>query len=85
MNLPIDNNGRAVQYSALGCGYNYEAGVLPFPLSGLIRVKNTGTDNAVIRHKDDGSDGVVLSPNETEYFVVNGTIEIVSGSVNIMF
>lgn len=84
-NLPTDSNSRTIQCAKLGNGFNYEAEVLPGALSGLIRFKNIGAGNAIIRYANTTSDGVVLSPDETEYFFVNGIIEVVEGTVNIMY
>lgn len=85
-NLPIDNNSRAIQCARLGYGTNYSAGKLPAEIKGLVRFKNIGEDNAIIRYfEDDTTDGVVLSPGETEYFVVNDVVEVVSGSINVMY
>lgn len=85
-NLPTDGNSRAIQCANLGNGVNYTTGKLPAEVRGLVRFKNIGEDNAVIRYADAAtSDGVVLSPGETEYFVVNGIVEVVSGSVNVMY
>lgn len=84
-NLPIDSNSRAIQCASLGYGSNYEAGVIPDEFHGLVRIKNFGDDVAVIRYANDSnSDGVYISSGETEYFYVNGILEVVSGSVNIM-
>lgn len=58
---------------------------LPTEVQGLVRFKNIGEDNAAIRYSGDTTDGVVLSPGETEYFFVNGIVEVVSGSVNVMY
>lgn len=83
-NLPTDGNSRAIQCANLGNGSNYEAEVLP-EISGLVRFKNIGEGNAIIRYEYSNSDGVVLSPGETEYFFVNGIVEVVEGTVNIMY
>lgn len=84
-NLPIDSNSRTIQCANLGDGYNFEAIVLPKDVRGLVRFKNIGSVDAVIRYSASSSDGVVLSPGETEYFVVSGIVEVVSGSVNVMY
>lgn len=84
-NLPTDSNSRTIQCANLGNGSNYEAEILPEEVSGLVRFKNIGADNAIIRYANTTSDGVVLSPGETEYFYVNGIVEVVSGSVNVMY
>lgn len=85
MNLPTDSNSHAIQCAYLGNGFNFEAEVIPNAISGLVRFKNIGTDNAIIRYADSSSDGIVLSPGETEYFYINGIVEVVSGTVNIMY
>ena len=84
-NLPIDSNSRPIQCAPFGNGYNFESQVLPGDISGLVRFKNIGEGNAIIRYTQSSSDGVVLSPGETEYFFINGIIEIVQGSVNVMY
>lgn len=84
-NLPTDGNSRAIQCANLGNGVNYTTGKLPAEVQGLVRFKNVGEDNAIIRYSGDTTDGVVLSPGETEYFFVNGIVEVVSGSVNVMY
>ena len=84
-NLPTDGNSRAIQCANLGNGNNYTTGKLPADIRGLVRFKNIGEDNAVIRYSGDTTDGVVLSPGETEYFFVNGIVEVVEGTVNIMY
>lgn len=84
-NLPIDINSRAIQCANLGNGVNFTAGKLPIEVEGLVRFKNIGEDNAVIRYYGNTTDGVVLSPGETEYFFVNGIIEVVSGTINVMY
>lgn len=84
-NLPTDGNSRAIQCAPLGIGTNFSAGTLPNLVNTLVRFKNIGEGNATIRYSGDTTDGVVLSPGETEYFFVNGTVEIVSGTVNVMY
>lgn len=84
-NLPIDGNSRAIQCANLNHGFNFEAGNVNLDFYGLVRFKNIGDDNAIIRYANTTSDGVVLSPGETEYFFVKGKIEIVSGTINIMY
>lgn len=83
--LPTDSNSRAMQCANLSNGYNFTASVLPAYIQGLVRFKNIGNDDAVIRYSANSDDGVVLSPGETEYFFVNGVVEIVSGFVNVMY
>lgn len=85
MNLPTDGNSRAIQCAHLGNGFNFEAEVLPKEVRGLVRFKNVGADNATIRYAHSSSDGVVLSPGETEYFYIDDIVEVVSGTVNIMY
>lgn len=82
-NLPTDANSRTIQCAYLGNGSNHEAGNL-IVHKGLIRFKNIGDNNAIIRYNDSSTDGVVLSPGETEYFFVNGTVKVVVGTVNVM-
>lgn len=84
-NLPIDSNSRAIQCANLKYGANYTAGVLPDGVRGLVRFKNIGEDFAILRYKNSSSSGVYLSPGETEYFFVNDVVEIVEGSVNVMY
>lgn len=84
-NLPTDGNSRAIQRANLGNGINCTTGKLPAEVRGLVRFKNIGEDNAIIRYSGDTTDGVVLSPGETEYFFVNNIVEVVSGNINVMY
>ena len=85
-NLPIDKNSRAIQCANLGFGQNFEAGILPESVKGYIRIKNIGESDAIIRYAcHSNSDGIILSPSETEYFFVAEQLEIVEGSLNIMY
>lgn len=84
-NLPTDSNSRTIQCANLGNGSNFESEILPAEIQGLVRFKNIGADNAIIRYANNSSDGVILSPGETEYFFVNDIVEVVSGIVNIMY
>lgn len=86
--LPVDTNSNSLQCSYLGYGVNLSAGLFPSEAVGYVRVKNIGEDDAIIRYSNHGdSDGVVLSPGETEYFYIdpNKQVELVEGSVNIMY
>lgn len=88
-NLPIDINSRAIQCSTIGFAKNFNEGIIDNPeVKGYVRLKNISDSNAIFRyssHKE--SDGIVLSPGETEYFYIeqDKTIEIVQGTLNIMF
>lgn len=88
-NLYIDRNSRAIQCSALGFSKNFAAGVIDDDaVSGFIRIKNVGSDNASIRYDTQTTaDGVVLSPGETEYFYIEPGrhLEVIEGTVNIMY
>lgn len=83
--LPNDDNSRAIQCANFGFGYNLTEGSTTDNLNTLVRFKNTGSTNAVIRYDNSVGDGVVLSPGETEYFFVKGIIKVVSGTLNIMY
>ena len=86
INLPVDSNSRAIQCAPLGNGYNFSAGeILPEEARGFLRFKNIGSANAVIRLANNNSDGVIISPAETEYFFVDDTVEIIQGTVNVMY
>ena len=87
-NLPFDGNNAIMQWSALGNCKNFEAGVIDQTFDGYIRVKNIGEEMAAIRYQDQtGSDGLHLSPDETEYLRVERgrKIEVIAGTVNIMY
>lgn len=85
-NLPTDSNSRAIQCSCLGYSKNFGTGILPLEVNGYIRLKNIGDDEAIIRYTDQiDADGVILSPNETEYFLIEREIEIIQGTLNIMY
>lgn len=84
INLPLDNNNHLVQCAKFGEGYEYADMILPKTIKGLVRIKNIGDTNAIIKYADDNSEGVVLSPGETEYFYLKKQLEIVTGRLNIM-
>lgn len=82
----VDKNGRAVQCTALGIGRNVSAaGVVPddIPEGEILRIK--AISDSVIKESGDVGDGVAISAGETEYFFINGKLELVSGSINIMY
>lgn len=81
----VDKNGRAVQCTALGIGKNVSAaGVVPdIPEGEILRIK--AISDSVIKESGDVGDGVAISAGETEYFFINGKLELVSGSINIMY
>ena len=83
--LPNDDNSRTIQCANFGFGYNLTEGSTTDNLNTLVRFKNTGSTNAVIRYDNSVDDGVVLSPDETEYFFVRGIVKVVSGDINIMY
>lgn len=88
-NLYVDKNSRAVQCSIVGYSKNFSIGkITDDEIHGFIRMKNIGENMAIFRcanHKD--SDGIYLSPGETEYFFVESeqNIEIIQGTINIMY
>jgi hypothetical protein len=88
-NLYVDKNSRAVQCSIIGYGKNFSVGeITDSEVHGFIRVKNIGEDMAIFRYSNyKDSDGIYLSPGETEYFFVDDdhSIEIVQGTLNIMY
>lgn len=88
-NLPIDYHSRAIQCSGIGMAKNFTTGVITDPeVVGFVRIKNVGEDNATFRLSDQSlSTGIVLSPSETEYFYIETGrhLEIVSGTLNIMY
>lgn len=87
-NLPIDNNSRTIQCAHLGFTRNYNAGVVDKEVTGYVRLKNIGEANAIVRFTDQYEcDGLVLSPNETEYIYLQKErqLEILQGTLNIMF
>ena len=83
--LPNDDNSRAIQCAHLGLGYNLTQGSTTPNLNTLVRFKNVGSTDAIIRYQDNNDDGVILSPSETEYFFVKGIVKVVSGDINIMY
>lgn len=87
-NLPIDGNSREIQCSFIGYAKTLETGILPAEIKGYVRMKNVGDSEAIIRYVDQvNSDGVILSPGETEYFYIlpNREVEIIQGTLNIMY
>ena len=87
--LYIDKNSRSVQISPLGFCKNFETGVVNDPeITGIVRVKNIGEGDAIIRYNEHpDSAGMYLSSGETEYiYLEEGKhLNIVQGTVNIMF
>lgn len=88
-NLYIDSNGRSLQCSRVGYAMNFSTGEIDNEnVKGVVRIKNVGSTDAVFRYaRHTGSDGIVLSSGETEYFYVEPgeTLEVVSGTLNIMW
>lgn len=87
--LYIDKNSRSVQISPLGFCKNFETGVVNDPeITGIVRIKNIGEDDAIIRYDENpDSAGMYLSVGETEYlYLEEGKhLNIVQGTLNIMF
>ena len=83
--LPNDDNSRTIQCANFAHGHNLTNNSKTDNLNTLVRFKNIGSTNAVIRYDNSIDDGVVLSPGETEYFFVKGIIKVVSGTLNIMY
>lgn len=87
-NLPVDSNSRTIQCAHIGFTKNFSVGVVDKEVTGYVRLKNIGEEDAIVRFTDQyGCDGLVLSPKETEYFYLqkDRQLEIVQGTVNIMF
>ena len=84
--LYVDSNSRTVQCAKLSIGLNVDsAGVVDeVAPNQYIRVKAKGGD-AVIKIEGHAGDGVLLSEGETEYFFIDGKLELVSGQINIMY
>jgi hypothetical protein len=84
--LYVDANSRSVQVARLSMGLNVSAAgvVEQITPNQFIRVKATGGD-AVIRLENQPGDGVVISEGETEYFYIDSKLELVSGSINVMY
>lgn len=84
--LFVDANSRTVQCAKLGFGLNVsEAGVIEeIEPNQFVRVKATEGD-AVIRLENQAGDGVLISEGETEYFFIDGKLELVSGKINVMY
>lgn len=87
--LYVDKNSRAVQCSIIGYAKNFSSGVIEDKeVTGFVRIKNIGQDVAIFRSSNHiNSDGIYLSPGETEYFYVEDEqkIEILQGTLNIMY
>lgn len=82
----FDINGRTVQCFSIGKGINVSSsGKVDIPVTATI-IRVHAMEESVIREMGSTDDGVVLGEGETEYFGVsrNG-IELVSGSINIMY
>lgn len=88
-NLYIDKNSRAVQCSVIGYGKNFSSGeIKDEEVHGFVRIKNIGDNMAIFKYANhQGSDGIFLSPGETEYFYVEAdkNIEVLQGVINIMY
>lgn len=84
--LYVDANSRTVQCARLSIGLNVaSAGIVEqITPNQFVRVKATGGD-AVIRLENQPGDGVLLSDGETEYFYIDAKLELVSGSINVMY
>lgn len=85
-NLFVDSNSRTVQCVKLSVGLNVDtAGVIeaiePYQ---FVRIKAKEGD-AVIRLENQSGDGVLISDGETEYFFIDGKLELVSGKINVMY
>lgn len=85
-NLYVDDFSHTVQISKLSIGLNIsEAGVIKeIEPDQFVRVKSI-EGNSVIKLENTVGDGVLLSEGETEYFFIDRHLELVSGSVNIMY
>ena len=84
--LYVDSNSRTVQCAKLSIGLNVDAPKVIDEIepNQMIRVKAMEGD-AVIRLENQSGDGVVLSEGETEYFFIDGKLELVSGKINVMY
>ena len=82
-----DGNNNIIQCAHLSKCKDYEVGIIPDQFVGYIRIKNIGEGPARIRYEGQDSVGMYLSPGETEYVSVDRSkkLEVVEGSVNIMF
>ena len=86
-NVFVDVNGRTVQVSKLSIAENFSTGLVPDYVKGIVRIKNIGEEQGIIRIDGMNDDGVYFSAGETEYLAIkNGDrIRIVSGEFNIMY
>lgn len=84
-NAFIDKNGNNCQVSIIGCSKDVSVAGVIDEASGVVRVKAI-TDSR-IRLDGQTDEGVLLSEYETEYFVIpdGSKLELVSGSINLMF
>lgn len=84
-NVFVDNNGRAIQVAPLSYGENYGIGVIPNTGGEYVRVK--AISDSVIKISAMSGNGVMLSEGDTEYFYIpeGKNLEVVSGSINLMF
>lgn len=84
--LYVDANSRTVQCAKLSIGLNVDAPKVIDEIepNQMVRVKAMEGD-AVIRLENQPGDGVVISEGETEYFFIDGKLELVSGKINVMY
>lgn len=87
--LVIDKNSRSVQIFPLGFCKNFEAGVVDDPeITGIVRIKNIGDGDAIIRYDEQpSSEGMYISAGETVFlYLEEGKhLNIMQGTLNIMF
>lgn len=84
--LYVDSNSRTVQCAKLSIGLNVDAPrvIEEIEPNQMVRVKAKEGD-AVIRLENQLGDGVLISEGETEYFFIDGKLELVSGKINVMY
>lgn len=64
-NLPVDSNSRTIQCAHIGFTKNFSTGVVDKEVTGYVRLKNIGEEDAIVRFTDQyGCDGLVLSPRK---------------------
>lgn len=83
--LYVDANSRTVQCARLSNGLDVStAGVVTqITPNQFVRIKAKA--DTVIRLENQSGDGIFLSEGETEYFFIDAPLELVSGSINVMY
>lgn len=83
--LYVDANSRTVQCARLSNGLDVDAAGVVEQIAPNQFVRIKAKADAVIKLENQAGDGVLLSEGETEYFYLDARLELVSGSINVMY